>query len=243
MLLTVELLNPPAEATEWVLTITDWDVTATLQWGNNVPGNILEVASFDVPESWTPPYRVIALHILRRETPLGSGEGLYYMQSFRRLLWDFVLFAWDGPDPTYRNAFIPDPSDYFYNVATEQFELKALPAVTITAPDSAAEGDTVPVSGVVNNLDPVYAYEFKTEIWVGTTLIETWQDPILAGQSKTYQTAFIMPGGVADVLIWVTRRSGSVWNFVGAATKDVALSLPPPAVEFRNFALADYSRV
>ncbi len=243
--LTVELKNPPAGATGWELSITDWNASAVLHWGISVPGNILEVASFDVPESWTPAYRVVALQVMY-PTPGNPAARtvLYYMQSWRPFLWDWDLWDWSTePDPTFRNSFIPGAGDYFFNVATEEFELKALPAVSITVPDSAEEGSLVSVTGVLTNPDPDYGYQFRTQVWESSTLIETWEETIYAGQSKTYQTSFTMPGRVAHPMVWVERRSGTNWNFVGAAAKDVALSVAPPAAEFRNFGVAEYTRV
>ncbi|GAJ24994.1 unnamed protein product, partial [marine sediment metagenome] len=48
---------------------------------------------------------------------------LYEMQSFRPYLWDFDEMEWsDIPDPSYKEAFIPDYGSYYYNVAKERFE-------------------------------------------------------------------------------------------------------------------------
>ncbi len=146
-LLAVELKNPPAGATEWQVRIVAWDITVTQSWQSG-QNNIAGVASFDVPETWGLPLRM-EITIYQGPPPLLQ---LYTVQSWKPLLWDFDRFAWDGPDPTYREIFIPGLGEYFYNVVTEQFEAKVLPAVTVDAPDSAAQGDPVAVTGLVTNL-------------------------------------------------------------------------------------------
>ena len=124
--IVVALWNPPSEASTWQMGLCDWDITVPIhQVGGLAQLDITEPATFEVPSGVTFPLRVIALSISKWIDFYGTPalQHLYEMQSFRPYLWDWNLGDWgDEPDPTYREAFIPDYGGYYYNVAKERFE-------------------------------------------------------------------------------------------------------------------------
>jgi len=121
---TVALKNPPSEAENWSLKLTDWDVTAPIR---EISGkdmlDITEAAAFEIPGGLEFPLRVLSLQITKWAEDGESLIVLYEIQSYRPYLWDFDLMDWsDVPDPSYREVFIPEYGSYYYNVATEIFE-------------------------------------------------------------------------------------------------------------------------
>ena len=124
----VGLWKPPSEATMWSLSLTDWNRTVSIRfigWNGEESLDIAEAATFEIPSGVEFPLRIVSLQISRwiewQGTP--ALEHLYEMQSFRPYLWDWDLGDWgDEPDPTYREAFIPNYGSYFYNVSKERFE-------------------------------------------------------------------------------------------------------------------------
>lgn len=121
---TVALKNPPGDAEDWSMKVTDWDVTVPI---HEISGqdmlDIAEAATFEIPSGLEFPLRVLSLQITKWAEDGESLIVLYQIQSFRPYLWDFDKMEWsDIPDPSYREVFIPETGDYFYNVATEIFE-------------------------------------------------------------------------------------------------------------------------
>lgn len=135
---TIQLRNPPSEATMWSLTLTDWDMTVPIHWLNVEDRlDITEAATFEIPEGIEFPLRVASLQ-LTRWNPEGTALiQLYYAQSMHPTLWDWDKGDWgDEPDPTYREIFIPDLGSYYFDVAAEEFyetvpEVSLLPLVLV----------------------------------------------------------------------------------------------------------------
>ena len=129
---TIQLKNPPSEATMWSLTLTDWDITVAIR---EISGkdrlDIAEAATFEIPSGLNFPLRVLALQITKWNEARTALIVLYETQSFRPYLWDFDKMEWsDIPDPTYREVFIPDLGSYYFDVATENL-YEAIPALAL----------------------------------------------------------------------------------------------------------------
>ena len=122
--IVVGLWNPPKEATTWQLVLTDWDITVAIhQIGGLALLDVAEPITFEIPNGVQFPLRVVSLQVSKWNEARTALIVLYEMQSFRPYLWDFDIGDWgDEPDPTYREAFIPDYGSYYYNVAKERFE-------------------------------------------------------------------------------------------------------------------------
>lgn len=109
----------------WSMTLLDWDITTPIYFrGRNGKDrlDLTEVATFEIPSGLTLPLRIMALQITRWNEDETALIVLYEVQSFRPYLWDWEAGEWsDIPDPSYREAFIPDYGSYFYNVYTEGF--------------------------------------------------------------------------------------------------------------------------
>jgi len=123
---TVALKHPPPEATMWSLSLVDWDITAIIDFvGHNGQSrlDIAETATFEIPEGFGFPLRVGALQLTRWNEAGTALQQIYYVQSFRPYLYDWDLEEYGTePDPTYREAFIPDQGSYLFNTATGLFE-------------------------------------------------------------------------------------------------------------------------
>jgi len=122
----VGLMNPPNDAENWSLSLTDWNVTTAIRfigWNGVERLDIAEPATFEIPSGMTFPLRVVSLQ-LTKWNPAGTALiVLYEVQSYRPYLWDFDIMDWsDEPDPSYREVFIPDYGSYYYNVSKERFE-------------------------------------------------------------------------------------------------------------------------
>jgi len=131
--LSIKLRNPPSDAEEWDLVLTDWYIRVPIHFvGRNGKDRlgITEVATFEIPDGLTWPLRIVGLHIwkwiLWEGTP--ALQQLYGIQSVHSTLWD-----WDEggygiePDPTFRAVFIPRLGNYAYNVATETLVEEVVP--------------------------------------------------------------------------------------------------------------------
>jgi len=120
----VGLLHPPSEATMWSLKLLDWDITTPIDWANAEDRlTFAEQAVFEIPSGITFPLRVLALQITKWNEAKTALIVLYEFQSFRPYLWDWDKGDWgDEPDPSYREAFIPEYGSYYYNVTAERFE-------------------------------------------------------------------------------------------------------------------------
>lgn len=134
MLITVELRNPPVNANKWQVIVIDQDVTKALDWGFDAHGNILEVATFDIPAGWRFPLLIsISIYEEWQENEEWHARQLYWVQSYKPYEWDWEKGEWsDIPDPTYREIFLPDYGNYYYDVTTEELVLTELAPV---APD------------------------------------------------------------------------------------------------------------
>ncbi|KKN16375.1 hypothetical protein LCGC14_0976700 [marine sediment metagenome] len=114
----VGLINPPGEAENWSITLTDWDITVPIRETSGKDRlDIAEVAAFEIPSGVAFPLRVVALQITRWNEDRTALIVLYEVQSFRPI----KPFD-DEPDPNYREVFIPDYGSYYYNVSKERFE-------------------------------------------------------------------------------------------------------------------------
>lgn len=122
---SIALRNPPAEAENWSLSLTDWDVTVAIHFiGRNGKErlDIAEVATFEIPEGLTFPLRIIALQITKWNEARTALQVLYEMQSFRPYLWDFDKMEWSTtPDPSYREAFLDAFGHSYFDVNLEAF--------------------------------------------------------------------------------------------------------------------------
>jgi len=131
---TIELKNPPNEAENWSLSLTDWDITVPIRfigWDGKERLDIAEAATFEIPSGLNFPLRVLALQITKWNEDRTALIVLYEIQSFRPYLWDFDKGEWsDIPDPAYREVFIPDLGSYYFDVATEEL-YEAIPALSL----------------------------------------------------------------------------------------------------------------
>jgi len=122
----VGLLNPPGEAENWSLFLTDWDMTVAIREVSDKDRlDIGEPATFEIPSGVVFPLRVAALQITKwiewEGTP--ALKQLYYVQAMHANQYDWDTGTWTGPpDPTYKEAFIPEYGNYYYNVAAERLE-------------------------------------------------------------------------------------------------------------------------
>jgi len=131
---TIQLRNPPSEAENWSLSLTDWDITVPIRfigWNGKERLDIAEAATFEIPSGMNFPLRVISLQITKWNEARTALIVLYEVQSFRPYLWDFDKGEWsDILDPTYREVFIPDLGSYYFDVATEAL-YEAIPALAL----------------------------------------------------------------------------------------------------------------
>jgi len=131
---TIQLRNPPGEAENWSLTLTDWDMTVPIHFvGRNGKQrlDIAEATTFEIPEGIGFPLRVASLQ-LTKWNPEGTALiQLYYAQSMHPTLWDWDKGDWgDEPDPYYRELFIPGLGSYHFDVAAEEL-YEVIPALAL----------------------------------------------------------------------------------------------------------------
>lgn len=106
---TVYLKNPPSGANKWQMLVIDWDFTKSISWGVLAHDNIGEPAIFDIPPGWKLPLKVsIGIYEEWQENGEWHARQLYRVQSYH-------------PNEDYRELFLRY-GDYYFNVATEQFE-------------------------------------------------------------------------------------------------------------------------
>ena len=131
---TIQLRNPPSEAENWSLSLTDWDITVPIRfvgWNGKERLDIAEAATFEIPSGLNFPLRVISLQITKWNEARTALIVLYEMQSYRPYLWDFDEMEWsDIPDPSYKEVFIPDLGNYYFDVAAEAL-YETIPALTL----------------------------------------------------------------------------------------------------------------
>ncbi len=99
---TVALKNPPSGANRWGFTLYDWSGTKSLA---RTVYSVDGVATFNIPPDWAFPLRFWIQVIY-----YSSVTVLHQAQSLSP--------AW----PNYIVEFIPEYGNYYYNVATGQFE-------------------------------------------------------------------------------------------------------------------------
>jgi len=122
--ITIQLKNPPSEATMWQLVLCDWDITVAI---HQIDGlallDVAEPITFEIPSGVQFPLRIVSLQVSKWNEDKTALIVLYEIQSFRPYQWDFDKMEWsDIPDPTYKEVFIPEYGSYYYNVAAERFE-------------------------------------------------------------------------------------------------------------------------
>lgn len=104
-------------------------------------------------------------------------------------------------------------------------------SISITAPDSAQEGEKVSLSATITN-NSSYAQLYKTELYAGTEFIGSIEDTIPGYSSRNYGGSFVMPARDVTVLIWVEVWRVDHWDYNNSASKMVSLVVPPPPPEF-----------
>ncbi|MBA7515082.1 hypothetical protein ES705_07120 [subsurface metagenome] len=161
-MITVQLKNPPVDAENWSLSLTDWDITTLIRfggWNGKERLDITEVATFEIPGGLTLPLRIMSLQVTKWNEAKTALIVLYEIQSFRPYLYDFDLMDWgDEPDPSYREIFIPSLGSYYYYIDTEELILvEAAPVIQDWTPLIGM----VLVLGMVAMLMPVMKKGFK----------------------------------------------------------------------------------
>ena len=131
-IVTVELRNPPSEATFWHLVLTDWDMTVAIDEASGKDRlDITEVATFEIPGGLVLPLRVASLQITKWNEDMTALIQLYYAQSMHPTLWDWDNMEYgDEPDPTYKEVFIPELGSYYFDVAAEELVFTGAAPVT-----------------------------------------------------------------------------------------------------------------
>ncbi len=120
----IELKNPPDGAELWCLTLTDWNMTVLINELRAGLINITEVSTFEIPGGLSLPLRVASLQIAKWNEDMTAIIQLYYAQSMYPTLWDWDLNDYgDEPDPNYREIFIPELGNYYFDVSIEEFVL------------------------------------------------------------------------------------------------------------------------
>lgn len=115
-------------------------------------------------------------------------------------------------------------------------------SISISAPGSAEEGQTVQVTATITNNSP-YAQLYKTEMYAGPDRIGIIEDTIPGYSSQDYGGSFTMPAGDITVLVWVEVSYLGAWQYSHSASSVVELYAAPPAKpEFRGFALSEYTK-
>ena len=99
-------------------------------------------------------------------------------------------------------------------------------SISITAPDSAQEGETVSLSALITNNSP-YAQLYKTKLYAGTEFIGSIEDTIPGYSSRTYGGSFVMPAFDVTILIWVEVWRVDHWDYNNSASRIVSLVIPP----------------
>jgi len=120
----VALRNPPSDAENWTILLTDWDITVPI---HEISGKdrlgITEAAVFEIPSGVKFPLRVAMLQLTKWKIPGEVLQQVYYAQAMHANQYDWDAGTFTGPpDPTYKEAFIPEYGSYYYNVATERLE-------------------------------------------------------------------------------------------------------------------------
>ena len=105
-------------------------------------------------------------------------------------------------------------------------------SISITAPSSAEEGESVSVSVVVKNISE-RIYTFKTDIYAVPDLYPDYligggQATIFPGDWKLYSASFTMPDCNTTVFVSVERWSFDHWVYDKTASKVVSLEIPVP---------------
>jgi hypothetical protein len=118
--------------------------------------------------------------------------------------------------------------------------------ITITAPDTAEEGDTVQFSVAVKNISSIIQ-KFTMECWAPDQAPANKKYDVIAtippGSTVAWPPAtFVMPDYDAEIFVWVERWTGSDYTYDTALIKKVLLvTIGPP--EFQGFAIKEYITV
>jgi len=99
-------------------------------------------------------------------------------------------------------------------------------SISITAPDSAQEGETVSLSATITNNSP-YAQLYKTELYAGAEFIGSIEDTIPGYSSRFYNGSFVMPAFDVTILIWVEVWRVDYWDYNNSASRIVSFAIPP----------------
>jgi len=102
--------------------------------------------------------------------------------------------------------------------------------ITITAPNSAAEGETVNASVKIKNVS-AYNYSYKATIYAVPDLypdfvIGTIDQVITSGSSVTRNVSFTMPDCKVTIFVWVERWAADHWAYDNSASRIVSLEVP-----------------
>ncbi|MBA7681437.1 hypothetical protein ES703_89775 [subsurface metagenome] len=100
-------------------------------------------------------------------------------------------------------------------------------SISISAPDSAQQGETVNLSTVITNNSP-YAQLYKTEMYANAEFIGSIEATIPGYSSRTYGGSFVMPADDVTILVWVERWKFDHWEYDNSDSKVVSLAVPAP---------------
>ncbi|GAJ19070.1 unnamed protein product, partial [marine sediment metagenome] len=78
-------------------------------------------------------------------------------------------------------------------------------SISIDAPASAEEGDTVGVTATITN-NSEDAQRYKIQMYAGADLIAEWDDTIPGDSADDYAESFTMPASDITILVWVELR-------------------------------------
>ncbi len=145
-----------------------------------------------------------------------------------------VVYYWDGSSWVIPTTMITG-NYYTINVSQDcewTFEMPAVVPceITITAPSSAAEGETVNASVKIKNVSP-YHYSYKATIYAVPDLypdfvIGSIDQVITSGSSVTRNVSFTMPDCNTTIFVSVERWSFDHWVYDNTASKVVSLEVP-----------------
>jgi len=162
------------------------------------------------------------------EEIIGSGAYKTISGSFTMPAWDTIVLVM-----VYRFIDYWDFDNYTTKVVSLGEIAEVVPCeITITAPNSAAEGEKVSVSVLLKNVSS-YGYMYKTEIYAVPDLfpdfrIGTIEKYINSGATFTAYGSFTMPASNTTVFIWVERWAVDHWTYDSSASRVVSLKIPVP---------------
>ena len=202
--LTIKLKNPPSGAELWFLVLCDWAMTIPIHfvgWESKQNLGIAEAATFEVPAGISYPLRVVALQITKWNETKTALIQLYYVQSMHPNQYDWDTGTFTGPlDPTYRDLFIPQLGSYYYNVATEKFELIETYSGSIIKKEleyNESKG-IIPVAGVLQNKSGLFHVtarnDMTTSQYIGIYWFIADPDGMIAEEYTDWKFGTLGPG-------------------------------------------------